>query len=96
MLDLGSLLVSMGLQSEMQSVQKEIGQADVFGQQQQTEQTQSTGMVQAALDTVDNAASSVVNALTPPTQVMTQALDACAVSAPTVDLSLPTSGSSKK
>lgn len=97
MLDLGSLLVSMGLQSEMQTVRKDIENAQVFGDsQQEAESSPVADAVASTLETVENAASSVANALTPPTGAVSAVLDACAVSAPSVDLSLPTAPVSKK
>lgn len=97
MLDLGSLLVSMGLQKEMQSVRKEIDGAQVFGQEQEVQNTNVVvDAVASTLETVENAASSFVSALTPPTEPITAVLDACTVSAPTVNLSLPTVATGKK
>lgn len=96
MLDLGSLLVSMGLQKEMQSVRTEIDDAQVFGQEEQAESNVVVDTVESTLQTVENAASSVVSALTPPAGVVSSVLEACAISAPTVDLSLPTAATGKK
>jgi hypothetical protein len=87
----------MGLQKEMQSVRKEIDAAQVFGQEQEVQESNVVvDAVASSLETVENAASAVANALTPPTEMLTSTLDACAVSAPTVDLSLPTYASGKK
>jgi len=97
MLDLGSLLVSMGLQSEMQAVRKDIDEAQVFGDaNQETESNSVVDAVASTLETVESAASTVANALTPPAGAVTAVLDACATQAPSVDLSLPTAPVSKK
>jgi len=91
MLDLGSLLVSMGLQSEMQTVRKDIEEAQVFGEDLETESTSPVvDAVASTLESVENAASAVVNALAPPSEAVAGVLDACAIQAPSVDLSLPT------
>jgi len=97
MLDLGSLLVSMGLQSEMQTVRKDIEVAQVFGENnQETESNAVVDAVASSLETVENAASAVANALTPPAGAVSGVLDACASHAPSVDFSLPTAPVFKK
>jgi len=98
MLDLGSFLVSMGLQKEMQNVRKEIDDAQVFGQEAPAAESTNAVVdaVSSTLETVENAASAVVSALTPPAGAVSSVLDSCATSAPTVDLSLPTSSTGKK
>lgn len=97
MLDLGSLLVSMGLQSEMQNVRKDIEEAQVFGDNQEVSEPNTVvDAVASTLESVENVASSFANALTPPAGTVSSVLDACAMEAPSVDLSLPTAPFSKK
>lgn len=95
MLDLGSLLVSMGLQSEMKNVR--IEEAQVFGENQ-TEESNNAAVeaVDSALQSVDTAASALAGALTPPAGPVAAVLDSCVTQAPSVDLSLPTVPVSKK
>lgn len=99
MLDLGSLLMSMGLQAELNESRKQTEGANVYGSEGPA--AESTNLVvdgvSAALNSVDSMVSAVANAVVPPTQPIANTLEACAsVSAPSVDLSLPTSGASKK
>lgn len=93
MLDLMSLAASMGLQTEMPSVRKESDDAVTF--QEQPVEQESTMLsagaeaVEQALQTVENAASTVVSSLLPSWSAVSTTLDACTVEAPSVDLSLP-------
>lgn len=98
MLDLGSFLVSMGLQKEMQSVRKEIDGAEVFGQEAPVADSTNVFVdaVSSTLESVETAASAVVSSLTPSAGAVANVLDACAVSAPSVDLSLPACSTGKK
>lgn len=96
MLDLATLGLSMSMQDELPKIRNEAGTDNVFQSNQEAVPEQETVLstaasaVESVISTVESAASAVADALTPSASSCVAAVEACAVEAPTVDLSLPT------
>ncbi|CAD7931332.1 unnamed protein product [Amoebophrya sp. A25] len=93
MLDLMTLGFSMGMQQELQSVRKETGAQVHNGTEQVQESSPSmvsmiAENVESALTAVENAATSICEAMMPSGEGIAQVVES--VQAPVLDLSLPT------
>lgn len=97
MLDLMTLGLSMGAQSDLEKMREETGVNTVHSEEQPAEQTvlsQAADVVGSTLNAVENVVSSVASSLVPSTEQVEGAMSV--MSAPTIDLSLPTSQKSNK
>ncbi|CAD7922874.1 unnamed protein product [Amoebophrya sp. A120] len=104
MLDLMTLGLSIGAQEELQKARQDTGAVCHQQEEAAPSDAESTSTMMEAcaealesvLNTVENAASSVVSAMTPSSEMVESVMDNCTIEAPTVDLSLPTKAVLKK
>ncbi|CAD7937665.1 unnamed protein product [Amoebophrya sp. A25] len=99
MLDLMTLGLSLGAQEELNKAREAHGaelnqETAAPAEQTPTVVSQAAEVVESALAAVESAASSVVDAMLPGGDMVETVMQSCAVEAPTIDLSLPSSSSS--
>ena len=91
MLDLFTLAASMGIQSEMDKIRHDVGNAHEDTSAPAEHESTAVSAVSSAIDAVESAVSSVASALVPSASMVS------GLCAPvTVDLSLPTTAAAAK
>jgi len=86
MLDLMTLGLSMGLQSEMKEIRKQTGNTTT--EEAPVESTPAAETLNNALETIDNAVATVADTMLP-TMEMFEPLVPSNFTVPTIDLSVP-------